>query len=193
MLLRTVFRIVTIVSFIAISACFISCSEEDDEEFVCPDVTLSCDICNSGSMSLTIDNDFFPLTVGNVLVLEGDDEGTTVRVVITVLDETETVDGVTTRVVMEEEYENGEIIEISRNFFAQASDGTVCYFGEDVDIYENGEIVSHDGAWRAGENGNQAGIMMPGAQAVGQAFYQEQATGIAEDMSEVKAFGESIS
>jgi hypothetical protein len=25
---------------------------------------------------------------------------------------------------------------ISRNFYAQADDGTVCYFGEDVDTYD---------------------------------------------------------
>ena len=45
---------------------------------------------------------------------------------------------------------NGQVVEISRNFSAQTDGGTVCYFGEDVDIYDaTGEMVSHAGAWRA--------------------------------------------
>jgi hypothetical protein len=80
----------------------------------------------------------------------------------------------------------------SMNFMAQADDGTVCYFGEDVDIYKNGNVVAHDGAWRAGENGNLPGIIMPGDPQVGDAFFQESAPGVAEDMSSIIAFGEAI-
>ncbi len=126
-------------------------------------------------------------------MLEGeDDEGVVIRVEMTVPDETEVVAGVTTRVLVETEFEDGEIVEISRNFMAQAPDGSVCYFGEEVDIFEDGEIVSHDGAWRAGENGNLPGIIMPGEPEVGMIFQQEFAPGIAEDQAEILAFGEEI-
>ena len=68
------------------------------------------------------------------------------------------VDGVETRVVEEYETEDGELIEISRNYFAFCTEtGSIFYFGEDVDIYEDGEIVSHDGAWLAGVDGAEAG------------------------------------
>ena len=161
----------------------------------CPDTNTSIAVCDpdAGPFSLVIDNGFFPLVVGSESVLEGvDDEGTEILVQITVLDETEVVAGVTTRVVEEAEFEDGEILEISRNFFAQAPDDTVCYFGEDVDIYEDGEIVSNMGEWRAGENGNLPGIIMPGDPQVGMIFQQEFAPGIAEDQSEVIALGEVI-
>lgn len=46
--------------------------------------------------------------------------------------------------------EEGEIVEISRNYFAQADDGTVYYFGEVVDIYEGGELTGHGGSWLVG-------------------------------------------
>ena len=109
---------------------------------------------------------------------------------MTVLDEIETVAGVDTRVVEEYEAADGRVIEISRNYFAQAQDGTVCYFGEEVDIYdENGEVTSHAGAWRAG-GGNVPGIFMPSSPQVGQAFHQEIAPGIAEDQAKVVALGE---
>lgn len=161
----------------------------------CPETNTSITVCDpdTGVFSLTIDNEFFPLVVGDVLVLEGeDDEGTFLEIMISVLDETEVVAGVTTRVVEEAEFEDGEVVEISRNFFAQAQDGTVCYFGEDVDDFEDGEIVGHDGEWRAGVDGNLPGIIMPGNPEVGMVFSQEVAPGVAEDQAEIVLFGETI-
>jgi hypothetical protein len=153
------------------------------------------EVCDpeAGPFSLVIDNGFFPVVVGSETVLEGvDDEGILVRVEMTVPGDTEMVAGVNTRVLVETEFEDGEIVEQSRNFFAQAPDGTVCYFGEDVDNYEDGEIINHDGAWRAGEDGNLPGIIMPGEPEVGMVFQQEAAPGIAEDQAEVIALGEEI-
>ena len=47
---------------------------------------------------------------------------------------------------------NGELVEVSRNFYARCTQtGDIYYFGEDVDIYEDGVVVSHDGAWLAGK------------------------------------------
>lgn len=162
----------------------------------CPEINTGIEVCDpetGGPFSLVIDNGFFPVVVGNETVLEGiDDEGTLVRVETTVPDETEVVAGVTTQVLVETEFEDDELVEQSRNFYAQAPDGTVCYFGEDVDIYEDGEIVSHDGAWRAGEDGNLPGIQMPGNPEIGMVFMQEFAPGIAEDQTEILAFGEEI-
>jgi hypothetical protein len=158
----------------------------------CPSPNLDIAVCDPGAgpFSLTIDNDFFPLEVGSQFVLE--DEGATSRVEISVLDETEEIAGVTTRVVRSTEYEDGELIEDTRDYFAQAPDGTVCYFGEDVDIYKGGEVTSHKGSWRAGVNGNLPGIQMPADPAVGMVFRQEFASGVAEDIAEVTALGEQI-
>jgi hypothetical protein len=165
----------------------------DDE--TCPEPTLDISLCDPDTVvfSTTIDNEFFPLTGDTELVLEGEDDGETVRVEITVPGDTEMVAGVETLVMIETEYEDGELIEISYNFIAQAADGTVCYFGEDVDIYEDDVIVSNDGAWRAGVDGALPGILMPGNPQVGDAYFQESAPGVAEDMGSVVAFGEAIS
>ena len=94
-----------------------------------------------------------------------------------------------------EEYEtiDGELVEISRNYFAQAADGTVCYFGEEVDDYEGGQVSDHGGAWRADDPGNRAGIIMPALPAVGTGYWQEIAPGVAEDRARVIAAGEPIS
>ncbi|HSD10891.1 MAG TPA: hypothetical protein VLF14_07895 [Candidatus Binatia bacterium] len=142
--------------------------------------------------SAEIDNPFFPLPVGTQWVLTGEEDGAAVRLVISSLPDTEVVAGVTTRVVEERESEDGELVEVSRNFFAQSADGTVCYYGEDVDDYEDGEIVGHGGAWRAGVSGALPGILIPANPQVGQTFQQESAPGVAEDHAEQVAAGESV-
>lgn len=140
-----------------------------------------------------IDNPFLPLPVGAVWVLVGEADGVPVQLEATSLDETEIVGGVTTRVLQERHWEDGELVEVSRNYLAQNGEGTVCYFGEDVDIFEAGAIVSHDGAWRAGANGARAGIVMPASPHVGQFFKQEDAPGVAEDQAELVAAGQGVS
>ncbi len=163
-------------------------------KLVCSELNVDTSVCDptAGPFSLVIDNEFFPLVVGTELVLEGEEDGEPLRVEITVLDETEEVAGVITRVVEETEYEDGELVEVSHNFFAQAPDGAVCYFGEDVDDYEDGKVVSHEGQWRAGEDGNLPGIIMPANPEIGMVFQQEDAPDLAEDQAEVIDFGETI-
>ncbi|MBL8860312.1 MAG: hypothetical protein JNL28_17515 [Planctomycetes bacterium] len=107
---------------------------------------------------------------------------------ITVLDATEMIDGVETRVVEEREMENGQLVEISRNFFAiSKTTQDVYYFGEDVDIYKDGKIKSHDGAWRSGVDGAKFGLMMPGQATVGRRYYQEVAPKVALDRVEIRS------
>ena len=63
--------------------------------------------------------------------------------------------------------------------------GDVYYFGEDVDNYKDGKIISHESAWRAGTGGARFGLMIPATPTVGQAFYQEIAPKVAMDRVEV--------
>jgi len=126
-------------------------------------------------------NEYFVLEPGFQLVLEGGDT----KLQITVLDETKTVDGVETRVVEEREWKDGKLYEVARNYFAICEKTKdVFYFGEDVDFYENGKVVKHDGSWLAGKN-NRAGLMMPGAPALNMRYYQEIAPGVAMDRAEI--------
>jgi hypothetical protein len=142
------------------------------------------------TFTIDIDNPFFPLPVGQRLVLEGEEGGQHLLVRITALNAIETVAGVRTRVIEEYEANDGRVVEVSRNFFAQAQDGTVCYFGEIVDMYDGaGNVTSHAGSWRAGVDANRPGIFMPPSLEVGLAFQQEIAPGIAEDQAQVIAVG----
>ncbi|MCO6486833.1 MAG: hypothetical protein J5I98_00380 [Phaeodactylibacter sp.] len=134
------------------------------------------------TLTTTGRNDYFILEPGFQLVLESKTE----KLTVTVLDEAKEVDGVTARIVEEREWKNGELIEISRNFFAiDEKTKDVFYFGEDVDMYNGGKVASHDGAWLAGKDGARAGLIMPGKPKVGMRYYQEIAKGVAMDRAEV--------
>jgi len=154
---------------------------------------------DSGEFSTHIDNPLFPLSNLDTKIFEGEeidpDTGDiiTTRLESTVLDKTRRVAGIRVLVLEEKAYEDDELIEVALDYFAQHSDGTVYYFGEDVDNYLDGKIDNHDGSWRAGKDGAVQGIIMPAAPFVGQAYPQEFAPGIAEDKATVLALNESVS
>ena len=127
-------------------------------------------------------NTYFILEPGFRLHLEHGKDGLT----ISVLNETRLVDGVRTRIVEEREIKDGQLAEVSRNFFAiDRTTHDVYYFGEDVDIYENGKVSAHEGAWLSGVNGARFGLMIPGKPTGGDKYYQENAPGVARDRAEI--------
>ena len=133
-------------------------------------------------------NEYFVLEPGFRLELQGGGD----KLHITVLDETKKVGGVETRVVEEREWKNGELYEVSRNYFAideQTKD--VFYFGEEVSFYEKGKVTKNDGSWLAGEKGNKAGLAMPGTPKLKMRYYQEQAPGVAMDRAEIVSLTET--
>jgi len=141
------------------------------------------DACTFSSVG---SNEYFILEPGYQLILEGEEDGALLELSITVLNETEMIGGIETRVVEEMESEDGELVEVSRNFFAICVEtNSVFYFGEDVDIYEDGDIVSHEGAWRAFEGDNEPGLMMPGIILLGSRYFQEMAPEVAMDRATI--------
>jgi hypothetical protein len=163
--------------FLAFSASAWSAEDAFTTDFRIEDCRFSAD----GS------NPYFSLEPGHRLVLSGEDDGEEVVVEITVLAKKRTVSFTTargkrlrvdTRVVEERETADGELVEVSRNYFARCEPrNDVFYFGEAVDIYEDGEIVSHEGAWLAGVAGAQPGVIMPGTYLLGARYFQEMAPG----------------
>ncbi len=138
-------------------------------------------------------NAYFSLAPDTKHILEGEEEGETFQTVITVLHRTTIVDGVPTRVIEERHYVEGELEEVSRNFYSLClQNNSVFYFGEEVDFYKDGEIIGHEGAWLAGIDGAQAGLYMPGLPLLGARYYQEVAPGAALDRAEIVSLTESV-
>lgn len=141
----------------------------------------------------TVTHPLVPLSSVRETVFEGteqaDGEEVRIRIESRVLDETDVVAGVPVAVVEVKDYEDGELVERTLDYYAQHADGSVWYFGERVDDYEGGEVAGHSGQWLAGEDGAQPGIFMPAEPAVGDEFEQERAPGVAEDRSTVLEVG----
>jgi hypothetical protein len=134
-------------------------------------------------------NRYFILKPGYQLTLE---DGKSGKLVITVMDETKKVGNVETRIVEERETEDGELIEVSRNFFAiDTKTNSVFYFGEDVDMYKEGKITGHGGSWLA-EGKNKPGVMIPGIILLGSRYYQEIAPEVAMDRAEIVSMSEKL-
>ena len=56
-------------------------------------------------------------------------------------------------------WRDGRLEEVALDRYAQADDGSVWYFGEDVVEYARGHVVSTEGTWLAGREGPPAMIM----------------------------------
>lgn len=182
--------VVGLASFGALGAC-----GDDDDDANSSDgaePTEAAEEINPADFQAEVTNPYFAQPVGLSRAFEGEEDGVLIRVEETVLEETETVAGVEATILEVNEYEDGELVEHTLDYYAQHVDGSVYYFGEDVDNYEDGELVDHEGTWHAGEDGAQPGVYMPADPEVGQQFEQERAPGIAEDESEIVEVGLSV-
>jgi hypothetical protein len=144
---------------------------------------------NKADLLPTGTNPYITMQPGRVLSLKNGIDTLTV----TILPDTQEVDGVRAGVLEERETKNGQLVEVSRNFFAtDRNTGDVYYFGEDVDNYKDGKIIDHESAWRAGALGARFGLMIPAKPIVGQKFFQEVAPKVALDRVEVVSIDETV-
>jgi hypothetical protein len=134
-------------------------------------------------------NPYFPLTVGNSWEYRGGNEVNTLEVV----DETKLIAGVGCIVVRDRVFKDGALAENTDDWFCQAKDGNVWYFGEEVKNFEsfdgdnpkNPELVKIDGSFKAGRDGDKPGIIFQASPAVGQSYLEEFSLGNAEDVTEI--------
>ena len=141
---------------------------------------------------LTIDNPYFPLIPGTTFVYEADTDEGPLREELAVTSETRMILGVTATVVRHSEWIDGELEEVTDDWYAQDQEGNVWYFGEYVTEYVGGMPDGHEGSWEAGVDGAQPGIIMLANPEVGMKYQQELAVGVAEDMARVRSLSESV-
>ena len=147
--------------------------------------------------STTGTNPYFILQPGYQLVFAGVEDGEPLNVTGTVSNETKVVgDGIVTRVVEERTVnsETNDLIEITKGYFAICDkSNSVFYFGEDVNNYEDGKLVDHEGSWLHGFDNTKAGLIMPGTILLGSRYYQEIAPDVALDKAELVSMNQTVS
>jgi len=139
-------------------------------------------IINPGNFVSQITNRYFPLTPGTALIYEGGGE----HVDFFVTYNTRVILGVTCVEVHDTVTNSaGEVIEDTRDWFAQDKQGNVWYFGENSQEIEGGLVVSLQGSWTGGVDGAKPGIVMKGAPRAHDFYRQEFLLEEAEDLAEV--------
>ncbi|MGI0036675.1 MAG: hypothetical protein ACRD98_12495 [Nitrososphaera sp.] len=123
-----------------------------------------------------ITNPLFPISNLHSAILLGNVEGEPFRTETTLLPDTRIIEWegqkVETLVSQYVAFIDGRIEEVALDHYAQADDGSVWYFGEDVFNYEDGVVADTEGTWFAGKDG-PAALIMPSKPKVGDVFRPE--------------------
>jgi hypothetical protein len=142
-----------------------------------------------------ITNPLFPVSLQESVLMLGHVEGKPFRTEVTLLPETLIIEWegqqVETLVSQYNAFLDGRIEEVAYDYYAQADDGSVWYFGEDVFDFRAGAIVVTEGTWLAGRDG-PAAMIMPADPRVGDVYRTENAPGFVFEEVTVRSTDETL-
>ena len=142
-----------------------------------------------------VTNPLFPVSLQESVLMLGHVDGKPFRTEVTLLPETRIIEWegqqVETLVSQYNAFLGGRIEEIAYDYYAQADDGSVWYFGEDVFDFRDGAIVVTEGTWLAGRDG-PAAMIMPGDPQVGDVYRTENAPGFVFEEVTVRSTDETL-
>ncbi len=139
-----------------------------------------------------IDHPYWPMRPGTTWRYVERGGGEVAHVRVTVTDRTRMIEGIRARVVHDVVRSDGELVENTRDWFAQDSGGTLWYLGEFSRSYENGRVVSTEGSWEHGRDGAQAGVILPARTRSGCGYREEYLEGEAEDRARILSTRETL-
>lgn len=155
-------------------------------------VSLAVPAVEASAFTVGRNNPLFPLVPGTTLRYDAvTDQGREIDSFV-VTGQTKVILGVTTTVVRDRVWTNGQLTEDTFDWYAPDSQGNVWYFGEDSRQYEDGKLVGREGSWEAGKDGAVQGIIMKAHPKVGDTYRQEYLPGVAEDVARVVSTNETV-
>jgi hypothetical protein len=142
-----------------------------------------------------ITNPLFPVASQESVLLLGRVDGKEFRTEVTLLPDPRIIEWegrqVATLVSQYVAFLDGRIHEVAYDFYAQADDGSVWYFGEDVFNFEDGVIADTHGTWIAGKDG-PAAMIMPAEPQVGDVYRPENIPGFVFEEVTVESVGDLL-
>ncbi|GAB3256052.1 hypothetical protein [Nocardioides dilutus] len=140
-----------------------------------------------------IDNPYWPMAPGTTWRYVEREAGEKQTVTVKVSRRTKVIEGVRARVVHDVVRDaDGVILENTWDWFAQDSDGNIWYLGEFTQEYEDGVPVNSEGSFQHGQEGAQAGVVVPADPRPGCAYREEFLAGEAEDRARILSTTETI-
>ena len=148
------------------------------------------------TISKSTANKYFPLISGTQWIYEGETGEGFERITVKVTGEIKEIEYPQESgrifkclVVCDVVTLNGEVVEDTEDWYAQDKEGNVWYFGEISKGFENGELVTIDGSWKAGREDAKPGVVMRANPKEGDYYRQEFFLGDAEDMAGIVGRG----
>jgi hypothetical protein len=143
----------------------------------------------------SVTNPLFPVSKQESVLMVGRVDGKPFRTEVTLLPDTRIIEWqgqqVETLVSQYTAYLDGRIHEVAYDFYAQADDGSVWYFGEDVFNFKDGYIADTHGTWIAGKDG-PAAMIMPSDPKVGDVYRPENIPGFVFEEVTVKSTDKTL-
>jgi hypothetical protein len=143
----------------------------------------------------SVTNPLFPVSKQESVLMVGRVDGKPFRTEVTLLPDTRIIEWqgqqVETLVSQYTAYLDGRIHEVAYDFYAQADDGSIWYFGEDVFNFKEGNIADTHGTWIAGKDG-PAAMIMPSDPKVGDVYRPENIPGFVFEEVTVKSTDKTL-
>jgi hypothetical protein len=113
------------------------------------------------------------------------------RRVYTVTGLTKMIAGVPAAVVIDQDFNGGQLAEQALDYLAEDKQGNVWYLGSYTEAYEGGQFVNATDGWLAGVRGAAPGVMMKGHPKAGTTFYATRMRDSGTSTSQVVATGQA--
>jgi len=145
---------------------------------------------DSDFRNLTKPNPYYPLNIGYKWKYKSLSKETNT---VEVQNRTKSIHGVTCIVVLDQVFKGGFVTESTNDWFAQATNGTVWYCGEEVKEFETfkgdkplkPELVNIEGSFKAGRDDAKPGIIFEVSPKTGDVYLEEFSLANAEDLSQI--------
>lgn len=130
------------------------------------------DLVVSETFLPVVQHAYFPLEPGTFRIYEGDKEGLPRRDEIRVLHGYRVILDVECTQAFQQVYLDGELVEVTTEWFAQDQQGNVWKFGEASFALEEGLFVLDDDSWLAGEEGALPWLFLAADPQVGDVYVE---------------------
>ncbi|MGQ0612175.1 MAG: hypothetical protein ACT4PV_00275 [Planctomycetaceae bacterium] len=106
---------------------------------------------------------YFPLAAGSYWIYEGEDEGRARRDEVSVLEDVRIIAGTPCTGVEQRHFLDGELAELTTEWFAEDPAGNVWKFGEESLEMDDGELRLSRDSWMTGVRGAMPWMLLPAA------------------------------
>lgn len=113
------------------------------------------------------------------------------RRVYTVTNLTKVIDGVPAAVIIDQDFNGGQIAEQALDYLAEDKRGNVWYLGSYTESYEGGQFVNATDGWLAGVRGSRAGLIMKAHPKAGTSFSESRTRNGGGSPAQVVATGQT--